>query len=424
LADAGRSNGAPPEVLAGGGTEYRQLLFINDYPPCTAGGAPVITRQLFRHYDPERMDVVCCGSWYDELPPKVRETFLPCRHTSIRSFRTNLRPRRIFSPLDATLNCLRLDHIMRVGRRIARERGVEAIFSTSFGSEMPHAAFFLSRELGVPFYYFESDRLDAYFTCRRAEKLIKKHRLDFLRSAKKLWLTSPAMIESYRRDYGVDGEFLFHFVDAADYQNAVRDAPPLPDDRLELVYTGSINSLFYDTMKWFCDWLNRGLVIEGRQVEMTIYTGSPRPELLGPHVRSPGLVKLEEIPAKLAAAHVAAVLVSFTQEPGIKAQVETSLYTKTIDYLASGRPVLVVSPSYSAEVDCFKDVACIVNQLDQGQVAEALKRLIVDREYTEDLRRKGFAMVERHHSMRALHENFLSHFKKPSPSAGGARASS
>ncbi len=53
---------------------YRQLLMINEYPPSTVAGAPVIARQLLRYYPPEKLDVVCCASWYNRATPTVRET--------------------------------------------------------------------------------------------------------------------------------------------------------------------------------------------------------------------------------------------------------------------------------------------------------------------------------------------------------------
>jgi glycosyltransferase involved in cell wall biosynthesis len=395
-------------------SKYRQLLFVNEYPPSTVAGAPVIARQLFRYYDAERMDVICCASWYDDASPTVRATFLPCRHSVIRSYRTKLRPRRFFGPIEATLDCMRLGKIMDTGRRIAKERGVEALFTISYGAEMPHAAYFLSKELGLPLYYFESDRLDAVATCGRARRLIADNRLAFLRSVKKLWLTSPAMVRDFKRLYGVDGDYLFHFVDTAHYQRAASEATALPRDRIRLVYTGSINRMFLQTMKWFCDWVNQGLVIDGRPVELTIFSAACPPSLLGPHVTWPGLVPLEEIPAKLAQAHIAVILVSFTEEQGIMDQIRTSLYTKTVDYLAVGRPVLIVSPPDSAEVDCFGDVSSVVNQLDRAAVVAAIRRLVDDASYVEDLRQKGLELVARRHSLAALQTNFLSHFEKDS----------
>ena len=36
---------------------FKQLLFINDYPPAAVAGAPIVARQLLKGYDQERLDV-------------------------------------------------------------------------------------------------------------------------------------------------------------------------------------------------------------------------------------------------------------------------------------------------------------------------------------------------------------------------------
>jgi glycosyltransferase involved in cell wall biosynthesis len=402
---------AGPEVASD--LRFKQLLLINEYPPCTQGGAPVTARALFRHYDPERMDVLCCASWYDRVTPEVRETFLPCRHTVVPSHKTTRRPRRLFGPIEATLDCWRVRKIMEMARRIVRERKVEALFSTGYGAEMQHSAYLLSQDLGLPFYYFEMDRVDTLFSSRCGKNLIMKHRREFLRAARKVWLISPAMVRELKQAYGVEGQVLFNFVEWQKYQHAVEHAPPLPADRIRLIYTGSVNSMFYGTMKWFCDWLNRGLDIDGRPVELTVYSAYCPPELLGPHVRWPGLVKSEEIPAKLAEAHIALMLISFTEEQGVKEQIATSVYTKTVDYLAATRPVLLIAPRHAAQVESFGDLSAYVDRLDETEVVKALRRLVDDRGYADDLRRRGLERVRQHHSIEAVQREFLSHFTRP-----------
>jgi glycosyltransferase involved in cell wall biosynthesis len=403
LADDGRA------ALRGG--RYKQLLFLNEYPPSTQAGAPLIMRQLLRAYAPERLDVLCCDSFYGRAAPVVRESFLPCAHTRVPAFNTALRPRRLFAPVEATLNCWRLPLIMRMGRRIVRERGVEAVLTTSYGAEMPHAAYFLAREFGLPFYYYEMDRLDSVFTCGAARRLITRNRRDFLHATAKLWLVSPAMVRAYKRLYGVEGEFMHHFVDIERYQRVAREAPPLPRDAIRLVYTGSINSMFLDSMKWFCDWLNQGLRVDGRPVELSIYSSHCPAALLGPNVRYEGFVSSEAVAEKLVAAHIAVILVSFTSERGVKEQIETSIYTKTVDYLAAGRPVLVVAPPYAAQLEHYGSVSCVVERLDREAVAAALLRLVTDDAYVRDLRERGLKLVSEQHSWDSVGLRFLSHFR-------------
>lgn len=391
---------------------YKQLLFMSDYPPGTVAGAPVIVRQLLRHYDMEKLDVFCCRTWYENQKPVVTQSFLPCPHTTFESVkRFDLRPRRFFSPLLASLDCGRLGTIMAKGREVIKKRGVEAIFTAPYGCEFSLAAYLLSKELDLPLYIFISDDWDKANPALLPHWLIQKNHNAFLHSAAYLWLTSPAMVRTYKERFGVDGEFLFHFVDSDSYKT-VRSQYTPPEDKIMLVYTGSINSMFEETMRWFCDWLNQGLELEGKPVEMTIYTQQEPTSYLGSAVKWGGFVAMEEIPQKLAQAHLATILVSFTDHPVNSKMIRTSLYTKTIDYLATGTPTLVVSPPYAAEVDYFKDATAVVTELDKAAVKAALLRLLKDAEYAKTLQQAGFDLVEQRHSRTALQRIFLRHFEK------------
>jgi glycosyltransferase involved in cell wall biosynthesis len=390
------------------GRRYKQLLFINDYPPSALAGAPIIARQLFKEYDASRLDVIHCASWNAQP-----ESFLPCRHIAIRAYTTALRPRRFFIPIEATLNCLRLDKIMAVGRQLIRERGVEALFSTSYGAEMPHAAYFLSREFGLPFYYFEMDRLDAVCLAPITRRLITRNRLAFLKSAKKLWLISPNMIRAYRELYGVEGELLHNFVDVAQYESIRRAASPHTKDKLRLTYAGSFNGIVNESMAWLCRNLNAGMTVGGRPAELTIYSRACPAGLAGPHVSYGGFINHAEMPQKLVEADVLVVASSFTPPPGLREQVETSMATKTVDYLAAGRPVLIIGPQFSGLVNYFGPYSCVVDALDDALLRRSLERLASDQAYVDDLRDRGLELVRTTHSLPALREKFLSNFLVP-----------
>jgi len=387
---------------------YRQLLFINDYPPSGLAGAPIIARELFAEYDPARLDVLFCGSWAKHLP----ESFLPCRHTRVRSFTTGLRPRRVFVPIEATLNFMRFQHVMAVGRRIIRERRVEAIFTSSYGVEMPYAAYFLAREHGLPFYYFEMDRLDSIILSPFARRFVHRHRIDFLKQATKLWLISPAMIRTYRKLYGVEGELLHHFVDLEKY------ATPAGLERdtsgpIRILYTGSFNQIVYGALAWLAKELNAGLEVAGRPVELHVYGVACPPELLGPRVSYRGFVKKEEVPALLAAADILVAPSAYDPPPALREQVETSMATKTVDYLASGRPVLILGPRFSGLVDYFGPYSTVVDRQNASELRAALERIATDTAYVEDLRTRGLTLVREHHSKAALRTDFLAHFQVP-----------
>jgi len=91
--------------------------------------------------------------------------------------------------------------------------------------------------------------------------------------------------------------------------------------------------------------------------------------------------------------------------------VRTSLYTKTVDCLASTRPVLLVSPRYTSEVDYFGGVVHLVDTLTGPAVEAAIDKLVHDEGYRAALARGGLELVQRCHSPESLGHTFLRHFR-------------
>ncbi len=400
----------PPE---GVGVSFRRLLLLWHLPPSNTAGAPIIVRRLFRDYDPGRLEVLCCAREYRAAARSAAESLLPCPHTLFPNFRPfTLRPHFFFRPLLDGLNCLRLIPILRAGRRIIREKRIESIFTATSTAEVNVAAYLLSREFGLPLHYYETDDWEACNARGLPRWLIRRYQGEIFRSAAGLWLVSPEMIRDVERRFGVTGKFLHHFVDAGAYRRASETfhlaPPPAP---VEVAYAGSINSMFRDALAAFCRHLNAGMTLGGRQVRLSIYSHACPEEFLGPAVSFHGFVPTERVPEVLARAHVLLLAVSFSQTPHIQQLVRTSIFTKTIDYLASGRPVLLVTPPYSAEVEYFGGVTHAVMTTERGAIEAALGRLTADAAYTADLSRRGADLVEREHSLEALDRVFLRHFR-------------
>jgi glycosyltransferase involved in cell wall biosynthesis len=391
---------------------YKPLLYMCEYPPSTQAGAPVIAKQLLAQYDQARLQVLCCEEQYENRNDVVKDSYLSCEHTTIPTVTSqDLRPRRVFVPIKHTLNCLRTPRILREARRIVEEKNIQAIFTIPWRCEFALAAYYLHRETGIPLYVFETDDWLSMNPHLLQGHLIKKHRQDFLESASQLWVTSPNMQRRYRERFGVDSEFLFHFVDVDAYQAATKAVGSRASaEQIRVVYTGSINRMFYDTMKTFCDLLNDGLTVDDRPVVMDVYGGGCPSELQGPAVTYRGLVDLREIPGILANADLSFVGVTFSEDPDLRELVKTSLYTKTIDYLASGRPVLVVSPPDTGEVNYFGDVTHVVTDPSPTAMRDALDTIIRSPETTAAKTQAGLDLVRSRHSLDSLHKLFLKHF--------------
>lgn len=393
---------------------YRRLLYVSEYPPSTAGGAPVIARQLLRYYDMGRLHILCDRRQFEAGGDMVRATHLPCRHTTVTNAeRLELRPRRVFGPLSAEINALRVGPIRRAIKNIAARDRIDAILTLPWRLEFALAAYQASRELALPLYVFETDDWEAMNPGLCTGRIVREAHGPMLHHARKLWLTSPEMVSRFERRHGVRGEFLFHFVDVDRHLRLAGEATQGPDPQEHrVVYTGAINSMFYDTMQRFCRLLNDGVVVGGKRVALDVYGGRCPSRFQGPAVRYHGMIPADEVPRRLGESAAAIVLVSFSDDPEIRELVSTSLYTKTVDYLATGRPVLVIAPRDSGEVRYFGDLTTVVDDPSPQTWIGGLTSVLARGPVVEERRRRGLEHVREHHSLDALRTVFLSHFEK------------
>ena len=390
--------------------DWKSTLIVNDFPPSTLAGAPLILRQCFLGMPADQLHVMCCGTFHDPVDDTVRSTYLPCSHEVVPGIRRGaIRPSRWGVPLVANINTLRIPDITRRGIRICRERGIKAIVTGTVNMEFTIAAWRIASQLGLPLYIWEPDD---WFSANPspAVKLLSSERLESLRGAAHIWTVSEPMAKRFRDRYGLESEPLHHVLDI-DHCKALAETVSPPDEKIRIVYTGSINEMFRDTLVWFADIINRGLTIDDRLVELVIWTPHKPAAFMGPNVHWGGFVPVEQIPLKLGESHIAAVLVSFTDRPDIKSLIETSIYTKTVDYLASGTPTLIIAPEYAAQVTAFGPAATVLTSLNEAALVAAIRAMALDSDERTRLKTAGFKLVREKHSMAAREQIFLSKFR-------------
>jgi glycosyltransferase involved in cell wall biosynthesis len=388
----------------------KRLLYMCEYPPSTAGGAPIIARQFLRRYDADRLHVLCDGRQHRAAMRAGATTLLPCRHTVVGNLELGtLRPRRVFIPIFDILNLSRIPWIERRAREIVEREAIEAIFTIPWRTDFALAAYRVAQRCDLPLYVFETDDWQAMNQGPLTREITRRYQGRILRNAEHLWMISPGMIRRYRERFGVEGDFLFHFVDVDRYQRADPREPAVPGE-IRLVYTGAINQMFLGALEPLCTWLNEGVEVDGRRVVLDVWSGSCPEHLQGPAVRYRGFVPSDEVPGILASADLLLMAVTFSQEPALRDLVRTSVYTKSVDYLASGKPIVLVSPSDTAEVQHFGSVMTVVDDLDRGRFESAIGAALG----SPDARRRaaeGVALVRRSHTAETMGDRFLAQFR-------------
>src|SRR5690348_14288003 len=239
---------------------------MSENPPGQAGGAPIIARQHLRAYEPSSLHVLCDRALYNTAKQAGDGVLLPCAHTTVANLEPGKpRPRRIFRPLFDAVNLARIPLIKRKAKEIIAREKSEAIFTIPWRTDFALAAHLVARETGLPLYVFEMDDWHAANPGPLVSTITGRWQAPLLQNAAQVWLISPEMVRTYRDRFGVEGEFLFHFVDPDAYQQADPREPAVPGE-LRLVYTGSINRMFLSTLELLASWLNEGMHIDGRRV--------------------------------------------------------------------------------------------------------------------------------------------------------------
>jgi hypothetical protein len=386
----------------------KRLLYMSENPPGQAGGAPIIARQHLRHYDPARLHVLCDRALYAQQAGG--DALLACRHTTVPNFEVlKLRPRKIFGRLFDVVNLARIPLIKRRAKAIIAQEGIEAIFTIPWRTDFALAAHLVARETGLPLYVFEMDDWHAANPGPVVSTLTGRWQAPLLQNAAHVWLISPEMTRRYRDRFGIDGEFLFHFVDPEIYQQAEPRDPSIPDE-LRLVYTGSINRMFLRTLERIAEWLNAGMEIDGRRVVLDIWSAYCPEHLRGPGVRWQGFVPSREVPGILAGADALLIAITFSDDPALQDLVRSSIYTKTVDYLASAKPVVVVSPPDTAELDYFGSVVWEVANLDRHSFQVAVDQATTSDE-AADRSDAGLELIRASHTAETMGERFLSRLR-------------
>ena len=305
-------------------------------------------------------------------------------------------------------------------RMIKRHR-IEAIFSVLYYGEFFVAAYLAHRLTGCPLYaYVMDDWLsNARHHGRTLGWLAERYMPRIARSADRLWAISPAMVEDWRRRYGVQADVLWHSVDLSAFERA-RNArsQAYADGRLSVVNLGSIYGVNVAPLQNLL-----AAIVKLRngpawpnEIRLRLYTAQPIDWLRQLGIMPEPWMEVmratpDQVPQVLTNADVLFLPLAFDER---WAQVvRTSFPTKLAEYLASGTPTLIHAPvhamaaTYARQHDC----ALVVDTQDPDVLAAAIQQLASDTALRARLSANAVAVAERHHDREKVVTEFLKAFR-------------
>jgi glycosyltransferase involved in cell wall biosynthesis len=224
-----------------------------------------------------------------------------------------------------------------------------------------------------------------------------------LRRASHIFAVSAGMQEMLKAQYGVDSE-----VQMPATEPWPTDALPGAEETggaFRILYMGNGASA-QDSLSLLIDLVrektlqNYGL----ENVELRLCTPA---RVEGPGIHHRGWVSESEARRQIAAADVLFLPYAFTAED--RPVTQTSFPAKSADYLASGKPILVLGPKDSTIVRYAEKFHCaeVVTELTKDAVAQAIHRLATSPEYRMQLASNARKAFEANHNIRRQQERLF-----------------
>jgi glycosyltransferase involved in cell wall biosynthesis len=358
----------------------RPLLFVTAiFPPCV-NGSSILIRNLWSEWPAEDLVVLSYTNPDCRIDPAVAMPGVPVHLVERWPFPSG----RLATHLDP----LAAGAVMRAIHRLAAEVKPRAIWANWPTTAFLLGAWYAARRLRLPLYVHLHDMWREGFNGRRlyVERLAAwYHERSLLRSVARLFSITEEARDHYLKKLGVDSFVLPHTVPEADLAATASPFTAAAEPGV-LHFAGTIYPLMNED----------ALVSVVRALEhcrgsavLDCYTPDSADILAargigGPRVRVRFAPKAEVMAAQRAAELLVLPLAFRSTNP---LEIRTVFPTKLLEYLVSGRPILVHAPpdswaSRSARRDGWGEV---VDSPDPATVAAAIDALIADPERQRSL---------------------------------------
>jgi len=353
-------------------------------PPASSGQAVLLYR-LLHHLNPEDYCLISLerdrGEQHLQKLP-ANYYYLPAEFRLSRGYRFGLDKVRGYGNLLLSVTSSIHTRARRIAEIVRREK-CEAVLGCAAGHDLIYfpAACLASQLAGVPFYVYFIDDYSNQWVSRLVRTFARRIEPWVMKRAAGVITINEFLRDTLRRRHGIEATVIHNPCDLSVY-TSVSDGGLLPHrDEGEIVYTGAVSEGQYDA---FMNLLAAMEIAASRKTKLHIYTAQPVDYWSEQGIRGPVVYHEHEdvsnIPRVQSAADFLFLPLGFaTPYPD---HIRTAVPSKTGEYLASGRPILVHAPADSFLVWYFRRYECglIVDEPDPMRLAEAIASLLNDEE--------------------------------------------
>jgi len=382
-----------------------RLLYICDFPPSNAAGGSILLSRLLESYPPERL-IVLTGSHASKISTAAGRL----RCTQITFPTSKGWGRWGLGRIRNLLDWLRLPFLTFLSIHLIRRHSIEAMV-TLFHGRFYLAACAAARLTRTPYVAFVHDDYvsDKRSMWRRALYLATR---TAARHAAHIYAVSSGMQEKLRFEFAVDSEVQLPAT-KAHFKEFPETNRKLKNESLLIVYAGSITNAVEDSVRLLVEIITNGMLKDYGipSAKFHLFT-SLKPDQVRawgwdhPDVQLSPWISQAEIPKALSQADILFLPFSFCDD--VRNLIETAFPSKTADYLASGRPVLVFGPKYSSLVRYASEegFAEVVDEFNPVALAEGIRKIALSPVQQNRLAARSLEIFSRNHDIERQQNQF------------------
>jgi len=384
------------------------MLYVCDFPPANKGGGDTLLMRLLEGYPADSLLLAVSHRRADDIP---QGPFHACEYLGLHEFTG--RKRHGMAQLLLLLDRLLIPfHALRLAW-YARKWKPEIILTVAHGYLFlaAHLCAVLCRLPVVMIVHDDWAELERYV--RLFRPLLKPLFRWSLRRSAHLYAVSEAMVEHLKKTYGVNATLQLPATFPSDPPPEPRP-PRSPSEPVRILYAGMIYNTVFESL----DLLAKTLLRRSNNnsdpqpaVQLHIYSPLSQDELdkfgwTSPVVQAKGWVDPRTLRPVLEAADILFLPISFANGGGCYAS--TSFPSKVADYLAAGRPILVLAPESAAAAQYLQRHGCaiVLSALQEGPLGEAIQRFLLDATYVADLSRRSLQLFHQRHNIEIQRADF------------------
>jgi len=391
-----------------GAATVPRLLYIGEFPPSNHHGGAILLRRLLDKHPTDSLTIMASKLG---MRATAAPDLLGCRHIAFPFLRNS--PNFWVAKLKIVINCLILALVALRAVLVIKRQRVKTVISIIQGRYYLAAALaaWVTRTPHIVMVHdnFVSGNFAAStFTGGMGRRLTKRT----LWNAAHIYAVSPEMQRLVLDECGMQSELQLPSTTIRPRQ---QDGHTLRDNGSGpvILFAGTVGYTVKDCLDLLVSTIMKGMLKKYGLPNARLHLCTPLTdaEILtfgwsSPGITNGGWVSQSELPTVLANADILFLPYSFS--PGARKAVETAFPSKIADYLAAGKPILVLGPKYSSLVRYAREqgFAEIVEEFSSSTLARTIRKIAVSPVDRETLAAKGAEVLLANHDIGAQRRRF------------------